>query len=179
MYHLLTILALATVLAIGCGREMPTVPLDAGPAFHLVAGEPLPFTMQGDCSQPDIVDPGTVRIADGVTIIKGRVFDCPTTGDIVGTNRVTWRNAVFGPGPELGHVAGKTTVFVESFFGRTDLEGTFEGPFSGSLADLLFGESILTRTGTGDFRGLVMHGVFFQDPPASGITTATGTIFGR
>jgi hypothetical protein len=126
-----------------------------------------------------MVDFGTLRIANGVTIIQGRVFDCPVTGDIVGTNRVTWRNAIIGPGPEAGHVAGKTTVLVESFFGQADLEGTFEGPFSSSLADLLFGESILIRTGTGDFRGLVMHGVFFQDPPASGVTTATGTIFGK
>jgi hypothetical protein len=166
-------------LTVACSGDAPTVPLHTGPAFHLVTDGPLPFTMVGDCSQAVLVDPGAMRVADGRTIIQGRVFDCPTTGDIVGTNRVTWRNAVLGAGPAGGRVAGTTEVSVESFFGRTDLEGTFEGPFSGSLADLQFGESILLRTGTGDFRGLVMHGVFYQDPPASGVTIATGMIFGR
>jgi hypothetical protein len=70
-------------------------------------------------------------------------------------------------------------LFVESFFGRTDLEGTFEGPFSASLADLLCGESRSTRRGTVDFRGLVMHGVFFQDPPGSGRTLENGRIVGK
>jgi hypothetical protein len=170
-------------LAVGCGGDVPTVPHDTGPAFQLVTNGPLAYSAAPtDCSQAVMVDPGTVRFANGLQIIKGRVFDCPAvaeTGEIVGTVRVTWNNAVFGPGPELGHVAGKTTLFVEKFFGRTDLEGTFEGPFSASLADLIFGESTSTRTGSGDFRGLVMHGVFFQDPPGSGVTFENGTIVGR
>lgn len=171
-------------LAVGCGGEVPTVPLDAGPAFQLVTNGSLAFSAAPtDCSQPVMIDPGTVRFADGLQIIQGRVFDCPladgATGDITGTVRVTWNNAVFGPGPELGHVAGRTTYFVESFFGDESLEGTFEGPFSASIADLIFGESTSTRRGTGDFRGLVMHGVFFQDPPGSGVTYENGTIVGR
>jgi hypothetical protein len=166
-------------LALGCGGDVPTVALDTGPAFQLVTNGPLAYSSIGDCSQSALVEFGTVRFVDGLQIIKGRVFDCPATGDIEGTVRVTWRNAVFGPGPEGGHVAGKTTLFVESFFGRMDLEGTFEGPFSASLADLVSGEAILNRRGTGDFRGLVMHGVFYQDPPGSGITYENGRIVGR
>lgn len=172
-------------VAMGCGGEVPTVPSEEEPAFQLVTDGALPFSAAvTDCSDGVRidVDPGTVRFADGLQIVQGRVFDCPAVsemGDIVGTVRVTWNNAVFGPGPELGHVAGKTTLFVESFFGRTDLEGTFEGPFSASLADLIFGESKSTRRGTGDFRGLVMHGVFFQDPPGSGRTFENGRIVGK
>jgi hypothetical protein len=171
-------------LAVGCGGEVPTVPIDAGPALQLVTNGSLSYSAAAtDCSNSIEVDPGTVRSANGLQIIQGRVFDCPLVvdapGDIKGTVRVTWNNAVFGPGPEIGHVAGKTTYFVESFFGDEELEGTFEGPFSGSIADLIFGESMSTRTGTGDFRGLVMHGVFYQHPPGSGVTFENGTIVGR
>ncbi len=167
-------------IAVACGGEVPTVPLDEGPALHLVSDGPLPFTLTSDCGQSVLIDPGTRRFADGLMIIQGRVFDCPiVAGDIEGVVRVTWRNAVFGPGPEGGHFAGKTAVLVESFFGRTDLDGTFEGPFSASRADILFGESKGQRVGTGDFRGLVMHFVFSMDPPASGRTVGIGTIVGR
>ena len=171
-------------LAVGCGGEAPTAPADVGPAFQLVTNGSLSFTAAAtDCSRQVLIDPGTERVVNGLQIIQGRVFDCPVaagaTGDIAGTVRVTWNNAVFGPGPELGHVAGKTTFVVESFFGRTDLEGTFEGPFSAPLADLIFGESKSTRHGTGDFRGLVMHGVFYQAPPGSGVTFENGRIVGR
>jgi hypothetical protein len=179
MKKLLIPLAFAGI-AVGCSGDGPTVPLDAAPALHLVSDGPLPYTLTSDCSQSVLVDPGRTHFANGNMIIQGRIFDCPiVAGDLGGVVRVTWRNAVFGPGPEGGHFAGTTAVLVDSYFGRTDLEGTFEGPFSASRADILFGESQGQRTGTGDFRGLVMHFVFSMDPPASGRTVGNGTIVGR
>lgn len=166
-------------LALACGESDPTTMLAAG--FNVVpsGAHSRPFSNVGDCSRSTLIEPGTIQIVDDLTIIKGRVFDCPASGDIAGVVRVSWRNAVFGPGPEGGHVAGKTTLFVQSFFGQSDLEGTFEGAFSASLVDLLAGTARLTRAGTGDFHGMVMHGVFFQSPPASNVTFESGVIVGR
>lgn len=171
---------LAVGMTLACSDDPPTSPDLVGPDLALVVPPTgRAYSAVADCSQWVIRDPGTVRFADGLTIIQGQVADCPVTGDIEGTVRVTWRNAVLGAGPEAGHITGTTEVLVESFFGRTDLEGSFKGPFSASLADILFGESANIRTGSGDFQGLVMHGIARSSAPASRVTEEEGTILGR
>ncbi len=170
-------------LFLGCGETQtpPTEPvvLGTGDVAAQLGPDGMAYEAVGDCSQSTLLDPGRIRQVDGLTIIQGQVFDCPLSGDMTGVVRVRWRNAVFGPGPEGGHVTGTTTLILESLFGDTDVSGGFEGPFSASLADLLFGESIINRSGFGDFQGMVMHGTFHQDPPGSGRTVEDGAIQGR
>jgi hypothetical protein len=169
-------------LVIACSEQ--TAPTAMPEANYDYSNNPhaLSYSSIGDCSVATTIDPGTEKVVDGNLIIQGRTFDCPLTGDIEGTIRVNWHNAVFplsGTSNSLGRVTGTTTLFVDAYFGRIDLEGTFEGPFSATLPALLVGEASLIRHGTGDFHGLVMHGVFYMDPPGSGTTAETGTISGR
>src|SRR5207247_9958389 len=76
-------------------------------------------------------------------------------------------------------VFGQTILLVTKFVGRTDLSGTFEGPFNGSLEEVRFGAATTHRRGTGDFQGLVLHGVAVQNPPGSGTEAENGRIVGR
>lgn len=133
-----------------------------------------------DCSSAP-VDPGMVKVVNGVLIQRGTVFHCPLSGDFEGVavvvQSLTLRN--LGTPQVEGRAFGTVELLVDKFFGRTDLEGTFKGPFNGSLEDLVFGELKVLRHGTGDYDGLVMHGVLFQDPPGSAILMEKGEIFGN
>jgi hypothetical protein len=74
-------------------------------------------------------------------------------------------------------VFGETELIFDSYFGDENVDGTFVGPFNGSLQELLSGELAIIRHGTGQFQGMVMQGMAIQDPP--GVQTETGEIFGR
>ena len=105
----------------------------------------------------------------------------PLTGDIEGVARVVLNLTLRNVGtPQVeGRVFGETIFLVTKFFGRTDLTGTFEGPFNGSLEEVRFGAATTKRRGTGDFQGLVLHGVAVQNPPGSGTEVENGRIVGR
>ncbi|PYO75690.1 MAG: hypothetical protein DMD67_10790, partial [Gemmatimonadetes bacterium] len=60
-----------------------------------------------------------------------------------------------------------------------DLTGTFEGPFNTTLEEVRFGSARTRRRGTGDFRGIVLHGVAVQNPPGSGTEVENGRMVGR
>ncbi len=139
------------------------------------------YSVVGDCARATVIDPGSVTNVAGMLIQRGTVFDCPLTGDIEGVARVvlnlTLRNA--GTPQVEGRVFGQTIFLVTKFFDRTDLTGTFEGPFNGSLEEVRFGAATTNRRGTGDFDGLVLHGVAVQNPPGSGTEVENGRIVGR
>ncbi|UCC73645.1 MAG: hypothetical protein JSV86_03515 [Gemmatimonadota bacterium] len=185
-FHKLFVALSFSALVVGCNeQDVPTEALTtpAEATFDYTNNpKAMPVNTLGDCSAATIIDPGELKRVDGLVIIQGRVFDCPLSGDLEGTTRVMWHNAVFhefGTPNAHGHVTGTTILLVDVFYGQTDLNGTFEGPFSSTLQNLLFGESKSIRYGTGDFQGLVMHSTFYQDPPASQRTINTGTIIGR
>jgi hypothetical protein len=142
---------------------------------------PMRYGVVGDCRGATILDPGIESMVGGVLLRRGAVFDCPLTGDIEGTTRVVLNATLHNAGtPDVhGRLFGTTTFFVTSFFGRTDLSGTFEGPFNSSLAAIQSGEAMVTRHGTGDFLGLVMHGVAVSDPPGSANEVESGELVGR
>jgi len=175
--------ALVSVAICGTACEGPT-PLST-PAARL-SSESAPaagasYSVIGDCARATVIDPGNVKNVAGKLIQRGTVFDCPLTGDIEGVARVvlnlTLRNA--GTPQVEGRVFGQTIFLVTKFFGRTDLSGTFEGPFNGSLEEVRFGAATTNRRGTGDFHGLVLHGVAVQNPPGSGTEVENGRIVGR
>src|SRR3989454_12777777 len=150
--------ALVSVAICGTACEAPT-PLST-PAARL-GSESAPaaeasYSVIGDCARAAVIDPGNVKNVAGMLIQRGTVFDCPLTGDIEGVARVvlnlTLRNA--GTPQVEGRVFGQTIFLVTKFFGRTDLSGTFEGPFNGSLEEVRFGAATTHRRGTGDFQGL-------------------------
>ncbi|HYT05807.1 MAG TPA: hypothetical protein VEM13_13105 [Gemmatimonadales bacterium] len=147
---------------------------------NTTAADVVSYQVIGDCSRATIVDPGTVNTVDGVLIQRGTIFDCPLTGDIQGVARVVLNLTLHDPRtPQVaGRVFGMTTFLVTSFFGRTDLSGTFEGPFNSTLAEVRFGAAKTTRHGSGDFQGLVLHGVAVENPPGSGTEVETGRIVG-
>src|SRR3989454_6525244 len=125
--------ALVSVAICGTACEGPT-PLST-PAARL-SSESAPaagasYSVIGDCARATVIDPGNVKNVAGKLIQRGTVFDCPLTGDIEGVARVvlnlTLRNA--GTPQVEGRVFGQTIFLVTKFFGRTDLSGTFEGPF--------------------------------------------------
>jgi len=134
----------------------------------------------GDCARATVIDPGSVTNVAGKLIQRGTVFDCPLTGDIEGVVRVVLNLTLRNVGtPQVeGRVFGETTFLVTTFFGRTDLTGTFERPFNGSLDEVRFGAAKTTREGTGDFQGLLLHGVAVQNPPGSGTEVENGRIVG-
>ena len=175
--------ALVSVAICGTACEGPT-PLST-PAARL-GSESAPaaeasYSVIGDCARATVIDPGNVKNVAGMLIQRGTVFDCPLTGDIEGVARVvlnlTLRNA--GTPQVEGRVFGQTIFLVTKFFGRSDLSGTFEGPFNGSLEEVRFGAATTNRRGTGDFQGLVLHGVAVQNPPGSGTEVENGRIVGR
>ena len=175
--------ALVSVAICGTACEGPT-PLST-PAARL-SSESAPaaeasYSVIGDCARATVINPGNVKNVGGMLIQRGTVFDCPLTGDIEGVARVvlnlTLRNV--GTPQVKGRVFGQTIFLVTKFFGRTDLSGTFEGPFNGSLEDVRFGAATTNRRGTGDFQGLVLHGVAVQNPPGSGTEVENGRIVGR
>ena len=175
--------ALVSVAICGTACEGPT-PLST-PAARL-SSESAPaaeasYSVIGDCARATVIDPGNVKNVASMLIQRGTVFDCPLTGDIEGVARVvlnlTLRNA--GTPQVEGRVFGQTIFLVTKFFGRTDLSGTFEGPFNGSLQEVRFGAATTNRRGTGDFQGLVLHGVAVQNPPGSGTEVENGRIVGR
>jgi len=175
--------ALVSVAICGTACEGPT-PLST-PAARL-SSESAPaaeasYSVIGDCARATVIDPGNVKNVAGMLIQRGTVFVCPLTGDIEGVARVvlnlTLRNA--GTPQVEGRVFGQTIFLVTKFFGRTDLSGTFEGPFNGSLEEVRFGAATTHRRGTGDFQGLVLHGVAVQNPPGSGTEVENGRIVGR
>ncbi len=90
------------------------------------------------------------------------------------------RATVIDPGT-VSNVAGmliqRGTVFDCPLTGD-DLNGTFEGPFNGSLEEVRFGAAKTNRHGTGDFAGLVLHGVAVQNPPGSGTEVENGRVVG-
>src|SRR5207302_11387862 len=86
--------------------------------------------------------------------------------------RLTLRNV--GTPQVEGRVFGESIFLVNKFFGRTDLNGTFEGPFNGSLEEVRFGAAKTNRHGTGDFAGRGLHGVAVQNPPGSGTEVENG-----
>lgn len=173
-------LASAAVLAIACEKTPPLAPRTAMLSRATASDEPASYQVTGDCSGATIVDPGSVSTVDGVLIRRGTVFDCPLTGDIEGVARVVLNATLHNPGtPDAeGRLFGTTTFLVTSYFGRTDLSGTFEGPFNASLDEIRFGEANTTRHGTGDFQGLVLKGVAVENPPGSGTEIETGQVLG-
>jgi len=175
--------ALVSVAICGTACEGPT-PLSTLAAR--LGSESAPaaeasYSVIGDCARATVIDPGNVKNVAGMLIQRGTVFDCPLTGDIEGVARVvlnlTLRNA--GTPQVEGRVFGQTIFLVTKFFGRTDLSGTFEGPFNRSLEEVRFGAATTNRRGTGDFQGLVLHGVAVQNPPGSGTEVENGRIVGR
>jgi len=176
-------LTLVSVAMFATGCEGPA-PL-ATPVARL-SSEPAPaagasYSVIGDCARATVIDPGSVTNVAGMLIQRGTVFDCPLTGDIEGVARVVLNLTLRNVGtPQVeGRVFGETTFLVTKFFGRTDLTGTFEGPFNGSLEEVRFGAATTNRRGTGDFQGLVLHGVAVQNPPGSGTEVENGRIVGR
>jgi hypothetical protein len=175
-------LTLVTVAVFGtaCERPAPLSPPLAGLSLDAAAAG-VPYSVIGDCAQATIIDPGSVRNSDGMLIQRGTVFDCPLTGDIEGVARVVLNLTLRNVGtPQVeGRVFGETTFLVTTFFGRTDLNGTFEGPFDASLEEVRFGTANTRRHGTGDFSGMVLQGVAVENPPGSGTEVENGRIVGR
>src|SRR5438270_544394 len=70
----------------------------------------------------------------------------PPHRDIEGVARVVLNLTLRNVGtPQVeGRVFGETTFLVTKFFGRTDLTGTFEGSFNGSLDKVRFGAAKIT-----------------------------------
>ncbi len=175
--------SLVWVAVFGTACERPA-PLSS-PVARL-SGDAAPaaaasYSVIGDCAGATVIDPGRVRNVNGMLIQRGTVFDCPLTGDIEGVARVVLNLSLRNVGtPQVeGRVFGETIFLVTKFFGRTDLNGTFEGPFNGSLEEVRFGAAETNRHGTGDFQGLVLHGVAVQNPPGSGTEVENGRIVGR
>jgi hypothetical protein len=168
------------VFGTACERPAPLSPPLAGLRLDPAAAV-APYSVIGDCAQATIIDPGSVRNADGTLIQRGTVVDCPLTGDIEGVARVVLNLTLRNVGtPQVeGRVFGKTIFLVTKFFGRTDLNGTFEGRFNTSLEEVRFGSANTRRHGTGDFAGMVLHGVAVQNPPGSGTEVENGRIVGR
>jgi hypothetical protein len=169
------------VFATACEKTAPLAPPVALLSRNTASAEPASYQVIGDCTQATVVDPGSVRAVDGMLIQRGTIFDCPLTGDIEGVVRIVLNLTLRNPGtPQVeGRAFGKTIFLVTKFFGETDLSGTFEGPFNSSLAEVRFGEAKTSRHGTGDFQGLVLHGVAVQNPPGSGTEVESGQIFGN
>src|SRR5213596_2088969 len=147
---------------------------------NLAPAAEAPYSVIGDCARATVIDPGTVSNVAGMLIQRGTVFDCPLTGDIEGVARVVLNLTLRNVGtPQVeGRVFGESIFLVTKFFGRTDLNGTFEGPFNGSLEEVRFGAAKTNRHGTGDFAGLVLHGVAVQNPPGSGTEVENGRVVG-
>src|SRR5438132_14219094 len=124
-----------TVFGTGCERPAPLSPPAAERSSNTAPAAEATYSVIGDCARATVIDPGNVKNVAGMLIQRGTVFDCPLTGDIEGVARVvlnlTLRNA--GTPQVQGRVFGQTIFLVTKFFGRTDLSGTFEGPFNGSL----------------------------------------------
>lgn len=176
------LLTSALAFALACGDAATSPDLSQEPALAGSApGSRMAYDAVGDCANGTLVDPGTVKVVSGVLIQRGTVFHCPMSGDLEGVvvlvQNLTLRNA--GTPEATGRVFGTTELLIDKFFGRTDLQGTFQGPFNGSLEELVFGELTILRHGTGDYQGLVMQGVAVQDPPGSGIEVESGEIFGN
>ena len=171
----------ATVFAAACEKTAPLAPPVALFSANTASAEPASYQVIGDCSRATVVDPGSARTVDGMLIQRGTIFECPLTGDIEGVVRVVLNLTLSNPGtPQVeGRVFGKTIFLVTKFFGQTDLSGTFEGPFNSSLAEVRFGEAQTSRHGTGDFQGLVLHGVAVQNPPGSGTEVESGQMLGN
>jgi len=174
-------LVFAAIFATACEKTALLAPPVATFSRTRASAEPASYTVIGDCSRATIIDQGSVRTVDGRLIQRGTIFECPLTGDIEGVARVVLSLTLSNPGtPQVeGRVFGKTIFLVTKFFGKTDLSGTFEGPFNGSLAEVRFGEAKTSRRGTGDFQGLVLHGVAMQNPPGSGTEVESGQIVGN
>ncbi len=175
----LTLVSVA-IFGTACERPAPLAPPLAGLSLD-AAAVGAPYSVIGDCAQATIIDPGSVGNADGMLIQRGTVFDCPLTGDIEGVARVVLNLTLRNVGtPQVeGRVFGETIFLVTKFFGRTDLNGTFEGSFDTSLEEVRFGSAGTRRHGTGDFTGMVLHGVAVQNPPGSGTEVETGRMVGR
>ena len=172
--------ALVSVAICGTACEGPT-PLST-PAARL-SSESAPaaeasYSVIGDCARATVIDPGNVKNVAGMLIQRGTVFDCPLTGDIEGVARVvlnlTLRNA--GTPQVQGRVFGQTIFLVTKFFGRTDLSGTFEGPFNGSL------EATQPRP-TGEAQAIFMVSYYTGSPcrilTGSGTEVENGRMVGR
>jgi len=175
----LTLVSVA-IFGAACERPAPLSPPPLAGRSLDAAAAGAPYSVIGDCAQATIIDPGSVRNADGMLIQRGTVFECPLTGDIEGVARVVLNLTLRNVGtPQVeGRVFGETIFLVTKFFGRTDLNGTFEGPFDTSLEEVRFGSAKTRRHGTGDFTGMVLHGVAVQNPPGSGTEVETGRMVG-
>src|SRR5213592_324218 len=169
-----------TVFGTGCERPSPLSPPAAERSSNLAPAAEATYSVIGDCARATVIDPGTVSNVAGMLIQRGTVFDCPLTGDIEGVARVVLNLTLRNVGtPQVeGRVFGESIFLVTKFFGRTDLNGTFEGPFNGSLEEVRFGAAKTNRHGTGDFAGLVLHGVAAQNPPGSGTEVENGRVVG-
>jgi len=169
-----------TVFGTGCERPAPLSPPAAERSSNPAPAAEATYSVIGDCARATVIDPGTVSNVAGMLIQRGTVFDCPLTGDIEGVARVVLNLTLRNVGtPQVeGRVFGESIFLVNKFFGRTDLNGTFEGPFNGSLEEVRFGAANTNRHGTGDFAGLVLHGVAVQNPPGSGTEVENGRVVG-
>ena len=176
-------MVLSALFTSACEHAGPAAPLAALVGDLAASRERISYQVTGDCSesQRTVMDPGVTTTVADTLILRGAVFDCPLTGDIAGRVRVALNLTLTNVGtPQVeGRVFGKTTLLVSTFFGRNDLSGTFEGPFNASLADLFSGNAKTNRHGTGDFQGVVMHGVAVQTPAVSNIEVESGQFSGN
>lgn len=183
MHSFKAVLVSLAVFGIACEKPAPLLAPVAGLSSDPIrapASAAGSYSVTGDCAHATIIDPGSVTNVGDMLIQRGTVFECPLTGDIAGVARVVLNLTLQNVGtPQVeGRVFGKTIFLVTSFFGRTDLTGTFEGPFNSSLEEVRFGAASTNRHGTGDFQGLVLHGVAVQSPPGSNIEVENGRVVG-
>jgi hypothetical protein len=161
-------------LAAACSGDTPAAPRTTGSPLLSASAAPNAVTYDavGDCQAPVVIDPGTVTVVGDVRLERGLTADCVLTGDVAGVIRFirssTVRNASAPPTEWVGPAWGTTIITVKAFFGRTDLTGTFEGPFRTDWQNLLFGEVKLNRRGTGDFQGMTLVGTGTAAPGSLG-----------
>src|SRR5256886_13646851 len=148
-FYKIAAVALVSVAIFGTACEGPALlsaPI-ARLSSELAPAADASYSVIGDCARATVIDPGSVTNVAGMLIQRGTVFECPLTGDIEGVARfvlhLTLRNV--GTPQVEGRVFGETTFLVTTFFGRTDLYGTFVEPLYGSLEEVRFGAANIRR----------------------------------
>ncbi len=161
-------------MASGCGQDATGV--DTAPNLHLsgMHSRGVEFNVIGDCTQAVLIDPGQVEVSDGNLFEQGVTFECLSSGDITGTVRAVRNSRLTNADASFteweGPTWGTTTITVESYYGRTDLVGTFHGPWKSDWQALVngIGEGTSYRAGTGDFEGLAILSKLAFDPETFG-----------
>src|SRR5256884_4692207 len=181
-FYKIAAVALVSVAIFGTACEGPALlsaPI-ARLSSELAPAADASYSVIGDCARATVIDPGSETKVAVMWIHRGPYFECPLTGDIHAVAPVVLNLTLRNVGtPQVeGRVFGESIFLVTKFFGRTDLNGTFEGPFNGSLEEVRFGAAKTNRHGTGDFSGLVLHGVAVQNPPGSGTEVENGRVVG-